>query len=95
MPAAYFYLIALKHVERDSRDSPEKKMPEIEVEGERDEAHQDDSVENENLICSICLEQVNESGDRSIARLVCKHQFHLGQYSLCDLFFKSSMMNGF
>ncbi|MFS7968928.1 putative transcription factor C2H2 family [Helianthus anomalus] len=28
--------------------------------------------------CSICLEVVADSGDRSMAKLQCGHQFHLG-----------------
>ena len=29
--------------------------------------------------CSICLDVVSDSGDRSWAKLQCGHQFHLGQ----------------
>lgn len=28
--------------------------------------------------CSICLEAVTDSGDRSWAKLQCGHEFHLG-----------------
>lgn len=28
--------------------------------------------------CSICLEAVRDKGDRSIAKLQCGHEFHLG-----------------
>jgi transposase len=28
--------------------------------------------------CSICLEVVTDNGDRSFAKLLCGHQFHLG-----------------
>lgn len=33
------------------------------------------------ISCSICLEVVTDSGDRSTARLQCGHQFHLGNYA--------------
>lgn len=31
--------------------------------------------------CSICLEIVTDNGDRSLAKLLCGHQFHLGNYN--------------
>jgi len=30
--------------------------------------------------CSICLEVVTDNGDRSFAKLLCGHQFHLGNF---------------
>ena len=35
--------------------------------------------------CSICLEFVMDNGDRSLAKLICGHQFHLGNYKFCLL----------
>lgn len=31
--------------------------------------------------CSICLEVVMDNGNRSLAKLICGHQFHLGNYN--------------
>lgn len=32
--------------------------------------------------CSICLDVVTDNGDRSLAKLLCGHQFHLGNFHL-------------
>lgn len=40
------------------------------------------------VACSICLEFVSDTGDRSWAKLQCGHQFHLGMcYVDCAVLF--------
>jgi hypothetical protein len=49
--------------------------------------------------CSICLEVVTDNGDRSFAKLLCGHQFHLGNYSFLFFLMHANllelMLNGF
>ncbi|QHO34428.1 uncharacterized protein DS421_9g266830 [Arachis hypogaea] len=33
----------------------------------------------DSVSCSICLDAVIDNGDRSLAKLKCGHQFHLGE----------------
>lgn len=37
--------------------------------------------------CSICLDAVIDSGDRSWAKLQCGHKFHLGEFKKLSSFF--------
>lgn len=51
---------------------------------EEKEENKDEESMGKEIWCSICLEIVTAGGDRSIARLKCGHEFHLGK--LCYLF---------
>jgi len=43
--------------------------------------------------CSICLEVVTDNGDRSFAKLLCGHQFHLGNFFFSFYLFLSMHAN--